>query len=300
MAKMVLELRLVFNGRAIMKLAIGMIILVLLTFPFQKASAASLQDDTVTLTAGEVDSADDIEAAIIKATESGTRPGTVILDGQDGAFIFTGDDRSLNIFVSSLSLRGMNQAEIVNCDDGLFFDDFPLQDILIEGITFLCTGDGLEATGSFQDVTLSNNIFIARNNGIGIGGNSNGWLINGNLIQAGWDGMRITGAENVVITSNYISGNIGIDLLSCSQMKVRRNTIQAAVQGVRLGQESWENIAQANTILGVSVAGISLEPGVVDNRIIANRVTCAPETTCLTVEALPKVGESNKIAGNKP
>jgi hypothetical protein len=283
-----------------MKLAIGILILVISFIPFQTASAASLEQDTVTLTAGEVDSADDIEAAIIKATESGTRPGIVILDGQDGAFIFTGDDRSLNIFVSSLILRGMNQAEIVNCDDGLFFDDFPLQDILIESITFLCTGDGVEATGSFQDVTLSKNTFIAKNNGIGMAGNSTGWLINGNLIQAGGDGIRITGAQNVVITNNVISGNVGVGLMSCSQMKLRRNTIQAAYQGILLGRESWKNVAQANTILGVSLAGISLEPGVVDNRIIANRVTCAPEMNCLTVEVLPEVAESNKIAGNKP
>jgi parallel beta-helix repeat protein len=283
-----------------MKLAIGILILVISFIPFQTASAASLEQDTVTLTAGEVDSADDIEAAIIKATESGTRPGTVILDGQDGAFIFTGDDRSLNIFVSSLILRGMNQAEIVNCDDGLFFDDFPLQDILIESITFLCTGDGVEATGSFQDVTLSKNTFIAKNNGIGMAGNSTGWLIDGNLIQANGDGIRITGAQNVVITNNVISGNVGVGLMSASQMKVRRNTIQAAYQGILLGRESWKNVAQANTILGVSLAGISLEPGVVDNRIIANRVTCAPEMNCLTVEVLPEVAESNKIAGNKP
>ena len=283
-----------------MKLATGILILVLLFFPFQKASAESLKDITVTLTAGEVDSADDIEAAIIQATENGTRPGTVILDGQNGAFLFTGDDRSLNIFVSSLILRGMNKVIIVNCDDGLFFDDFPLQNILIEGITFLCTGDGMEATGTFQDVTLSNNIFMVRNNGIGMAGNSTGWLVERNLIQAGWDGIRITGAENVVITNNYISGNIGIGLMSCSEMKVRRNTIQAVYQGVLLGQESWENMVHANAILGVSFAGISLEPGVVDNRIIANRVTCAPEMTCLTVEALPEVAESNKIAGNKP
>jgi len=283
-----------------MKLAIGTLILVLSIFPFQKASAATLEDDTVTITAGVVDSADDIEAAIIKATNSGSRPGTVILDGQNGNFIFTGDDRSLNIFVSSLILRGINQAAIVNCDDGLFFDDFPLENILIEGITFLCTGDGVEATGTFQDVTLSNNIFMVRNNGIGMAGNSTGWLVERNLIQAGWDGIRITGAENVVITNNYISGNIGIGLMSCSEMKVRRNTIQAVYQGVLLGQESWENMVHANAILGVSFAGISLEPGVVDNRIIANRVTCAPEMTCLTVEALPEVAESNKIAGNKP
>jgi hypothetical protein len=276
------------------------LVLVLLAFPFQSASAKSLSKNVVTLTAGEVDSADDIEAAINNITLNGTRPGTVILDGQDGAFLFTGDDRSLNIFVSSLTLRGINQAVIENCDDGLFFDDFPLKHILVEGIAFLCTGDGLEASGVFQDVTLRNNFFWARNNGIGMGGHSKEWLIEGNYIQAGWDGISMTGAVNVVITNNYLSGNIGIVLMGCSQLQVRRNTIQAMYQGVLLGQESWENLAQANTILGVTIAGISLEHGVVGNRILANRVMCASGMTCLTVEALPDVVESNKIAGNKP
>jgi hypothetical protein len=73
------------------------------------------------------------------------------------------DDKSLNIFVSNLTLRGINQAIIDPCDDGLFFDDFPLHDILVEGITFLCTGDGVEATGTFKGVTLRDNFFLARN-----------------------------------------------------------------------------------------------------------------------------------------
>jgi hypothetical protein len=57
---------------------------------------------------------------------------------------------------------------------------------------------------------------------------------------------------------------------------------------------------QANVILGVSLAGITLQPGVVGNRILANRVMCADGTSCLTVDALPNGAEVNKIAGNKP
>jgi hypothetical protein len=283
-----------------MKLATCFLILVLFIAPFQSASAKSFENNKVTLTATDVDSADDIEAAIKNITANGSRPGTVILDGQNGAFVFTGEDRSLNIFVSNLTLSGVNRAWIENCDDGLFFDDFPLQHILVQEIAFLCTGDGMEASGAFQDVTLRNNIFWGRYNGIGIGGNSSGWLITGNLIQAGWDGIMMTGADGVVITKNHLSGNNGIVLRACSQLQVRRNTIQAIYQGIFLGQESWENLVQANTILNVSVAGITLEPGVIGNRIYANRVMCASGMTCLIVDALPDVAESNKIAGNKP
>lgn len=283
-----------------MKLATFSLILVLLFVPFQSTSCASITKNVITLTAGQVDSADDIEAAIIRVTAKDTRPGTIILDGRNGAFVFSGADRSLNIFVSNLVLRGVNQAVIENCDDGLFFDDFPLAHILIEEIAFLCTGDGLEAAGAFRDVTLRNNMFRAGNNGIGAVGPSSGWLITGNLIQADWDGIRMTGAEKVVITSNHLSGKIGIGLLQCSQFRVRRNAIQATYQGVLLGQESRKNMVQANTFLGVSAAGIALEPGVTGNWILANRVLCASGMSCLTVDALPEVAEMNTIAGNHP
>ena len=272
----------------------------LLTGLAQPGWALGAGKNVITLTADQVDSADDIEAAIIKVTAQGTRPGTVILNGRKGAFVFTGDDKSLNLFVSDLTIRGENQAVIQNCDDGLFFDDFPLHTISVEGIAFLCTGDGVEASGAFQDVTLRNNMFRVGNNGVGTNGSSSGWLVSGNLIQAGGDGIRMAGADKVVITSNHLSGNIGIALLGCSQSQVRRNSIQAATQGVLLGQEAWKNMVQANTILRVSAAGIALEPGVTGNRVLANRVLCAARAECLTVDAAPETAAMNTIAGNRP
>ena len=283
-----------------MKLVSFSLIFVLLCFPLQSASAANTTKNVITLNAGQVDSADDIEAAIINVTAQGARPGTVILDGRSGPFVFSGLDRSLNIFVSNLVLRGVNQAVIKNCDDGLYFDDFPLAHILVEGIAFFCNGNGVVASGAFRDVTLRDNIFQAGNNGIGTGGLSSGWLITDNLIQAGLDGIRIKGAEKMVISNNHLSGNIGIALLQCSQFQVRRNAIQAAYQGVLIGQESWKNRVQANTVLGVSASGIALEPGVTGNWVLANRVVCAPGASCLTIDALPEVAEVNKIAGNQP
>ena len=283
-----------------MKLLSFSLIFVLLFFPLQSASAANTTKNVITLNAGQVDSADDIEAAIIRATAQGARPGTVILDGRSGPFVFSGLDRSLNIFVSNLVLRGVNQAVIKNCDDGLYFDDFPLAHILVEGIAFFCNGNGVVATGAFQDVTLRNNIFQAVNSGISTGGLSSEWLITGNLIQAGTDGIHMAGAEKVVVSNNHLSGFIGISLLQSSQFQVRGNAIQAAYQGVLIGQESWKNRVQANTVLGVSASGIALEPGVTGNWVLANRVVCAPGASCLTIDALPEVAEVNKIAGNQP
>ena len=78
---------------------------------------------------------------------------------------------------------------------------------------------------------------------------------------------------------------------------VRLNTFW---QGVLLGQEAWENIVQINTILGVEQSGVSLEPDVTGNRIVANRVLCAPGASCLTVDAQVDAALYNLIAGNKP
>ena len=284
-----------------MKPAISFLVLFLLLVPLQSVSAdRGSKQNVITLTADQIDSADDIEAAIISATAQGTRPGTVILDGRNGAFVFTRDDRSLNIFVSNLTLRGVNQAMIENCDDGLFFDNFPLKNILVEGIAFFCTGDGVDSIGAFENVTLRNNIFRAGLSGINMDRPSSDWLITDNLIQADRYGIAITGANNFVITDNHISGNVGIFLQQCSQFHVRKNAIHASEQGVLLAQESWKNMVQTNTILGVNHSGIALESGVTSNWILANRVLCAPGRSCLTVEATPEAAEMNTIAGNRP
>jgi hypothetical protein len=52
----------------------------------------------VVLNASQVTSARDIEMAIDTATANGTRPGIVTLDGSQGKFIYTGDDRSINLY----------------------------------------------------------------------------------------------------------------------------------------------------------------------------------------------------------
>jgi hypothetical protein len=284
-----------------MRFTIGILVAALLFIPFQPVSAGpSVPGTVIILTADQVESAIDIEAAIISATAQGNRPGTVILDGRKGAFVLSGSDRSINIFVSNLILRGIHGAVIKDCGDGLFFDDFPLRHILVEGIMFLCSGDGVAASGTFRDVILRDNQFNVMNYGIGAAGHSSNWLIAGNLIQSGWDGIRLTGVENVAITGNHLSGSIGIVLMQTSHSQVRRNAISADYQGVLLGQESVHNTVRANSIMGVSAAGIALELGVTGNRIVANYVLCAPETDCLTVDAVPEVAEANTILANQP
>ena len=284
-----------------MKLTTKFLFIVSLLFPFQLiANPVGSKQNVIRLTASQVTSAIDIEAAIRSATADGSRSGTVILDGRDGPFLLTGVDRSVNIFVSNLTLRGEYGAAVRGCDDGLFFDDFPLKHIVVSEITFLCIGDGLEASGTFQDVILQNNIFQTGKNGIIVSGGSSKWTIKDNLVQAGLDALQLTAVENSVITGNHLSGNIAVGLFQGSKNLVRDNAIQADYQGILLGMETWKNNVLENTILGVSAAGIALEPGVTGNRVMANKVLCAPEATCLTVDAGADVLEMNTIAGNRP
>lgn len=274
----------------------------LLGLIFSLASPVSAAQDrgVVHLTAAQVDGANDIEAAIITATAGGTRPGIVILDGRDGPFQLLTADRSLNIFVSNLDLRGENHAVIKHCADGIFFDDFPLKHVRVENITFFCDGSGVVAQGAFQEVTLRGNIFQTGAAGITAGGHSSGWLISGNLIRAGADGIHMSGAEKVTIAENHVAARVGISLMACGQVTVRRNAIQSEYLGILLAWESWDNRIQSNTILGVEAAGVALEPGVNGNRIQANHVLCAPAAECLTVDAGLAELETNTLTGNLP
>jgi hypothetical protein len=116
----------------------------------------------VILNASQVTSARDIEMAIDLATNYGTRPGIVTLDGNKGKFEYTGDDRSINIYYSNITLRSFNWATIGNCDDGVFFDDTIANNIVIEGIELVCLGGHsvyAPYLGQHHYVTLRNNYF---------------------------------------------------------------------------------------------------------------------------------------------
>jgi len=269
--------------------------------PIQPLSAEWVSSQNViTLTSEQVRSAVDIEIAIKRVTAEDTRPGTVILDGRNGAFVFSGDDRSINLFVSNLTLRGMNQALIEKCDDGLFFDNFPLKNILIEDIEFICRAHGVVAGGAFDNVILRNNTFRTKISGIDLGGASSKWFITDNLIETDGIGIDITMARQVEITNNQIFVDTGIVLHNCSQFLVSDKIIHASHQGILLNQGSWNNQVHTNEILGVSNSGIGLESGVKDNFILKNRITCAQGANCLTIDATPKVLEMNTIVENRP
>lgn len=285
-----------------MKFATCVLLLALLIAPQQVVSAISFEKpEVVTIFADQVTSAVEIESAIIAATANGARPGTVVLDGSKGPFVLAGEDRSINIFVSGITLRGKNNAVVTGCDDGLFFDDFPLKHILVEEIAFDCFGDGVDAPVGYQDVTIRNNLFRAGGSGILVHGPSSDWVITNNTIQGDVNGIWVIGGRQMTIAWNHLSGGTtGVLLHATNAVQVRRNFIHAGTQGVALEQEAWNNVVQGNSILGVNWAGVVLGTDVTNNRVLANWIVCAVGTTCQTISADETALTNNKIAGNRP
>ncbi len=258
--------------------------------------------NSLTLTASQVTSAVDIEGAINEATSRGTRAGTLVLDGREGPFIFSGDDRTINIFVSNLNLIGVNQAVIRGCDGGLFFDDFPTRNILVEGIEFDCKGNGVVTSSSIQTVVLRNNIFRTAQAALSLGGALSDWLITLNWLETGGgSGIEISGeGSKILIVNNHITGIDGIALRDCSGVTIRKNILHVNYDGITLFQGTTKNLIERNTIQGVYRYGIFLVLGVEGNQVLDNLIFCKPKYECLTIYAPDQTAEMNTIRGNRP
>lgn len=265
--------------------------------------APAAAENIVTLTARQVDGANDIEAAIIQATADGKRPGIVILDGKDGPFIYEEADHSLNLFVSNLTMQGVNQARIVNCGDGLFFEDFLLENIRVEGIEFDCYGSGVAGGGNSKNVTLRGNIFLTQGTPINVGGSLSEWRIEQNLIQTAvlltFPAIELNGVSQVVMKDNFIAGRIGIIARQCSGLLISNNYIHSYWWGVNL-IDSTQNQVEKNRIHFEHYAGIILVEQSKENQILSNTVTCAGGTGCLSVDVPPELAALNTVTGNLP
>jgi hypothetical protein len=243
----------------------------------QTSPAIGAAPGKVVLTADMVQSAPDIEAAILVATDGGTHPGVVILDGQKGSFNYAPDalDVDINIWVSDLTLRGINQAKLHG--GGISLDGMLLSNIVIEGLSIQCPADCITSPdGLHQNVKVRNNRIEAPNFGIAVGPGAADWLIEKNRITA---------------------GNIAVQLLSTTGIKVVNNQLSAGVWGVTLESACHKNQIIANSIVDVQAGGIALGPESLENKVHANRVTCAPEAPACVI--VYDEGTDNRIKGNK-
>jgi len=280
-------------------LTIIIILSLFLAAPLSLASAAGGPMNVVVLTAADVTSAGDIEVAIQISTAYGTRPGTVILNGSKGPFIYSGDDLTINIFHSNLTLQGINGAIIPG---GVFFDDVPADNIMIENLTFSCLvshDDCITSWGAHRNVTLRGNLILARYFGIQVA-QTLGWTITRNTVQVEGVAVHILEASGISVMNNHLSGNIPLQIEASGSCKAIQNAIQGGWQGILLAREAWGNQVIANSIMGVQAAGIALEPDTVGNKVHGNKVLCAAGSACLTVDISPQALKVNAISGNQP
>lgn len=256
--------------------------------------------NTVTLTALEVVSGSDIEQAILLATGYGSHPGTVILDSSEGDFVFSEADKTINIFVSDVTLMSKNAARIIDCEGAINFDAVPAHNVTIEGIQFICSGDGFFSSGYYNSgIKILNNLISVPGYGLDLGSIGDSTIKN-NVIQAG-TGIHISDTSNQVrIQRNWITAeSIGIFLHDVDQNQVVNNQIRAGWQGVLLGNGSDKNMVTANKISNVNQSGIALEGNNHNNQIHGNRVACAPESACLVIDASIEGFGQNNIHGNR-
>lgn len=257
----------------------------------------------VILDANQVTSARDIEMAIDTATAYGTRPGIVTLDGSKGKFEYTGDDRSINIYYSNITLRSFNRATIGNCDDGVFFDDLIANKIVIEGIGLVCLGGHsvyAPYLGQHHYVILRNNYFESGMYPAIDILQGDYWTITGNQILSLGTGIYLNETGGTLIRNNKIQGNIGVVLYNSGyENRVANNKITAWWQGVLISGKTLGNKVTANKISRVQDFGIYFADIVAGNRVTANQITCWPGLQCQAVYAEPINYEQNKISGNK-
>ena len=250
----------------------------------------------VVLTADMVHTAVDIESATAQATQSGTVPGIVILDGRHGPFIYeqNAEDVDINIFVSNLILQGKNSVSLHG--GGINLDGMPLQNITIEDLEMNCPADCITSPdGLHRNVTIRNNYLKAGNTGIAVG-NTDGWLIQKNRITAGGIAVHLVSTSEILVLNNQLQGNIAMMLNPADGCQVIGNSIYATWQGILLTSTSQANLVTANEISGVQASGIALEPDTLRNKVHGNRVLCAVwKTDCLGVEDW---GTNNNTAGN--
>lgn len=280
---------------------IALFLLVAMLFTLGNAPMRGSSPEVV-LNASQVTSAVDIEMAIEAATDHGQRPGIVTLDSSKGDFTYTGDDRSINIYHSNITLRSKNGAVITNCGDGIFFDDFVTDNIVIEGIKFVGENGVIAAFGTHRNVTIKDSVFIANSYAIGARG-AEGWVITGNHAAGNATVIQLLEATETRIANNSLVGSspgLGIFLEKSDGNSVSHNMIVNGWQGVLIGWGSSGNRVVNNTILLVQQSGISFEGNNEYNSVLANKVSCQPGSYCLVVSVGdPPLSPTNKVHGNR-
>lgn len=274
------------------------LIIFLITLPILSAGGKA---NVISLTADDVVGAEDIEYAINIATGYGSHPGTVILDSKDGDFSFTTSDKSINIFVPNLTLMSKNRARITNCDGAISFDALPINNVTIQGIDFVCSGDGITASDyPIENLKIIDNLISVPGQGLSFSLISNSEISKNTIISEWWGVHLLDNSSNIKILNNKItSSSIGIFFQDVNSNQAINNQISANEKGILLGYGSDGNQINANKIQDVQNSGIALEGNNFDNKIHGNKVDCANSVECLVIDATLEIYANNKISGNQ-
>jgi len=280
----------------------ALLLLVSMLFTLGNVPMGGNDTTEVTLNTSQVTSAADIEHAMDTATNNGTRPGIVTLDASQGDFTYTGDDRSINIYYSNVTLRSRNGAVLTNCGDGVFFDDFVTDNIVIEGIEFIGENGIIAGYGTHRNVKISKNVFIANSFAISAQG-ADGWVITGNHAVSGGTAIHLLETTEATVARNTLIGptqGIGVYLERSNGNSVRQNMIVNGLHGIIIGWDSSANRVTDNRIYLVGESGILFQGNNEYNSVLANKVSCQANTTCviIMVENSP-LSTTNKIRGNR-
>ena len=263
------------------------------------ANPMNTKQNEIILTASQVASAVDIEHAIDTATNYGTRPGIVTLNSSQGDFVYTGDDRSINIYLSNIVLRSKNGAVIKNCGDGVFFDAVPADHVTVQGITFQCEGSGITGGSGHEQVVIRDNTFHVSAYAVGLEDGWN-WTITKNRGTTELYAVFVIRSEDIVVGRNQLTGNVGVALDNSTDVQVLSNTINAIWHGVLLDTGSSFNRVISNKIMSTQYSGITFEGKTTYNRVLENQVKCTDGYTCELIKVeVPPLSPTNKIEGNK-
>jgi hypothetical protein len=268
------------------------------TFAIAALLLVDINAKSVTLTAGNVESAMEITNAINVATNRGKTKGTVIFDGKDGPFHYKQEPRSIRLGIKHVTIRGINGAIIDNCGDGFLFVSPRPDYFKLINMGFRCDRTALGNFGTVlresggntpNHVVIRGNVMYGKN-GLFLGDGKD-WLIADNTIIApGPEGKEpwmnghaliFGGADHFMIRNNIIYAKFGIWLEGNdgpnTNTVIKENQITAN-NAIYLVNTTKSEILRNNMCIiditrqyGSGTGGIYTQPDSKNNRIISNK-----------------------------
>lgn len=252
----------------------------------------------VVLVASQVSSAADIESAIHAATLNGTRPGIVTLDSSQGDFLYTGEDRTINITVADITLRSRNGAVIKNCWEGVLMTEDAVDRVTVQGLTLECQGAGVSGINGNEEIhILDNNTHSPI-----IVDHGRDWTISGNRVDSPTfsAAVYVMNSSDMEISRNQLAASRGIVLEAATNIRVSKNVIYAAGDGVSIEGGSSYNVITGNQVMSTMFAGFAFWENAEYNRVTGNRVKCSSGFDCqIHVVNAQSLSPTNRVRNNK-